>query len=116
MSAREIAWLWGAAYLAALTAFAARVTYLLGIVSPDEPEDPVELRRWRRRRAWLIAAEFAALPMFATLAVLSVAEGWCSPIVGVLGALVLGALGFTFFVHALTAVVSRRLGVPGAGA
>ncbi|PTQ12968.1 hypothetical protein CLG96_02155 [Sphingomonas oleivorans] len=111
MSPRDLAVLWAAAYGAALTAFAARVTWLLFGVAPAPPEDPAAYARWARKRRWLIISEFAALPMFATLAVLGAAQGWVSPVAAVLGALFGGALGFAFFVHALEAVVRRRIGL-----
>ena len=70
MTDREAALLWLVAYFAALSAFIARIFYKLGVDTLDPPEDPAELRRWQRRRRWLVASEFAALPMFATLSVL----------------------------------------------
>lgn len=102
--------LWFVAYAAALVAFGARITFLLGF-QPDPPEDRLERARWIRKRRWLIASEFAALPMFATSAVLAVVESWLTPVSGVLFALVAGALGFAFFLHALDTVVRRRIGM-----
>jgi hypothetical protein len=113
MTHDEILRLWLTAYGAALVAFAARITFLLGF-RPDPPEDPLERARWVRKRRWLIASEFAALPMFATTAVLAVVEHWMTPVSGVLFALVAGALGFAFFLHALDTVLRRRIGMDGA--
>lgn len=110
MTHDEIVRLWLVAYGAALVAFAARITFLLGF-SPDPPEDVIERARWVRKRRWLIASEFAALPLFATTAVLAVVEKWMTPVTGVLFALVAGALGFAFFLHALDTVLRRRIGM-----
>jgi hypothetical protein len=111
MGAREFAWLWAAAYVAALVAFAARMAFLLFGIATDPPDDPGAYQRWARRRRWLIISEFAALPMFATLAVLSAAKGWVDPVTAVIGALVSGALGFAFFLHAVEALIRRRLAI-----
>jgi hypothetical protein len=113
MTSRDLFLLWLGAYAAALSASAARLG--LQLAAGDPPEDPAGLRRWKRRRAWLIGAEMSALPMFATLAVLAAAQGWCSPVAAVCLALVSGALGFAFFIHALEAIVRRQLKLPEAG-
>ncbi len=110
MTHDEIIRLWLVAYGAALVAFAALITFLLGF-RPDPPEGVHERARWMRKRRWLIVSEFAALPMFATTAVLAVVEHWMTPMSGVLFALVAGALGFAFFLHALDTVLRRRLGM-----
>lgn len=110
MNHEEIIRLWLVAYGAALVAFAARITFLLGF-RPDPPEEDIERARWLRKRRWLIASEFAALPLFATTAVLAVIEHWLTPVTGVLFALVAGALGFAFFLHALDTVLRRRIGL-----
>ena len=110
MSWREAAELFFTCYAAALVAFAARVTYKLGF-NPDPPDDPGELARWVRRRRWLLFSEFSALPLFATSAVLAADARWLSPVSSVMFALVAGALGFAFFLHALDTVVRRRLGM-----
>jgi hypothetical protein len=112
MPREDIMWLWLAAYVGTLFGFVARVAWLLG-VKPDPPTDPVEAARWRRRRLWLVGSEFAALPLFATIAVIGTVEGWLSPVKGVLFALVSGALGFAFFLHALETVLRRKIGMAG---
>jgi hypothetical protein len=112
MTHDEIIRLWLAAYGAALVAFGARITFLLGF-RPDPPEDPLARAQWIRKRRWLIVSEFAALPLFATTAVLAVVERWVTPVSGVLFALVAGALGFAFFLHALDTVLRRRIGMDG---
>ena len=114
MNHEEIIRLWLVAYGAALVAFAARITFLLGF-RPDPPEEEIERARWLRKRRWLIASEFAALPLFATTAVLAVIEHWLTPVTGVLFALVAGALGFAFFLHALDTVLRRRIGLDAPG-
>ncbi|KKC24942.1 hypothetical protein [Sphingomonas sp. SRS2] len=111
MGARDIAWLWVLAYGAALTAFAARIAFLLFGIAGDPPDDPALYQRWSRKRRWLIISEFAALPMFATLAVLGAAKGWVDPVTAVIAALISGALGFAFFLHAVEAIVRRRLSI-----
>jgi cation transport ATPase len=113
MTNREAALLWALAYGAALTGFSARIVYLLGVVSVDPPEGVQALRRWQRRRRWLVASEFAALPMFATLSVLAAYQSWLSPVAAAIVALFSGALGFPFFIHALQTLVNRRLDLKG---
>lgn len=112
MTFRDFAWQWALTYLVALSAFAARMAWLLFGVAPDPPDDPAEHARWRRKRLWLFVSEFSALPMFTTLAVLSTAQGWVTPVLGAILCCVSGALGFAFFVHALEFMVRRRIGMP----
>lgn len=114
MNKSDIVTLWLLAYGAAVVAFAARITFMLGF-NPDPPVDAAERAIWARRRRWLIISEFAALPMFATLSVLAVEHGWLAPVTGVLFALVAGAMGFAFFLHALDTVLRRRIGMDGQG-
>lgn len=109
MTHRDAAVLWLIAYGSALCAFVARIVYMLGVVTVDPPDDPLQLARWQRRRRWLVASEFAALPMFATLSVLAAWQGWLTPVAAVIAALVSGALGFAFFVHALESVIRSKL-------
>ncbi|MCZ4340192.1 hypothetical protein O4H52_01140 [Sphingomonadaceae bacterium G21617-S1] len=109
MTTRDFAWLWVSSYAASLTAFSARIAFLLFAVASDPPDDPQAYARWARKRRWLIFSEFSALPMFATLAVLGAAKGWVDPVTAVIGALVSGALGFAFFLHAIEGVIRRRL-------
>ncbi|RST30172.1 hypothetical protein HMF7854_04515 [Sphingomonas ginkgonis] len=109
MNRSEAFLLWTLCYFAALTAFAARIAHQLFSLGSEPPEDPVELAHWRRRRRWLMTSEFSALPMFATLSVLAAEQGWVSPVTAVIAALCAGALGFAFFLHALEAVVMRRI-------
>lgn len=112
MNKGEILTLWLLSYGAALVAFGARVTFRLGF-DPDPPPDPIDRANWSRRRLWLIGSEFSALPMFATIAVLAVAQKWITPITGVLFALLAGAMGFAFFLHALDTILRRRIGMNG---
>jgi hypothetical protein len=111
MGTREYTWLWLLSYGAALTAFAARVSFLLFGLGTEPPNDPSEIDQWRRKRRWLILSEFSALPMFATLAVLGAAKGWVDPVSAVIAALISGALGFAFFLHAVEAIVRRRFSI-----
>lgn len=111
MERLDVITLWAISYFAALFAFVARITYLLGIADPQLPEDPLDRARWERRRRWLIIAEFSALPMFSTIAVLAAYRGLVDPVTAVIFALVSGALGSAFFLHALGILVSRRFGL-----
>lgn len=101
MGIKQFLWWWLLAYMGALTGFSARMAYKLFGIASAPPTDPAELAGWRRKRRWLMISEFAALPMFATLAVLSTAKGWTDPVTSVIAAMILGALGFAFLLHAL---------------
>lgn len=80
-------------------------------VSPDPPVDAAALQMWERKRRWLIISELSALPAFATVSVVvGRLREW--PVEGVvLLSMVLGALGFAFFLDALQTLVRRRMGL-----
>lgn len=80
-------------------------------VSPDPPVDAAALQMWERKRRWLIISELSALPAFATVSVVvGRLREW--PVEGVvLLSMVLGALGFAFFLDALQTLVRRRIGL-----
>lgn len=106
----EITLLWLISFAASLTVVAARVGFLMyGINAEVPPEDPAVLRQWRRRRTYLLVSELSALPAFATCGVVATDYWSLSPIASVLIAMVLGALGFGFLLHALEVIVRRRL-------
>lgn len=67
---------------------------------------------WRRRRRWLAYSEVSALPAFATIGVTAVAYGDLSPILGVLIAMALGAIGFPLFLDGAQWLFRKRLGMP----
>jgi len=68
---------------------------------------------WERKRRWLIISELSALPAFATISLLvGKLREW--PMEGViLLSMVLGALGFAFFLDALQTIVRKRIGMEG---
>src|SRR3546814_7220908 len=79
----------------------ARLGWLLFRVAADPPDDPAALAMWERKRRWLHISELSALPAFATFAVL-VGKLRHRPVEGViLLSMVLGELGFAFFLVAL---------------
>jgi hypothetical protein len=69
------------------------------------------LRLWKLKRRWLVYSEVSALPAFATISVVvGRLREW--PIEGViLLSMVLGALGFAFFLDALQTIVRKRIGM-----
>lgn len=107
--------LWLLAWGGGLAVCGAKLAYMLFGVSAEPPDDPKMLQSWERKRRWLVISELAALPAFASLAVLiGRLQAW--PVEGVvLLSMVLGALGFAFFLDALRMIVNRRLGIGGGG-
>lgn len=107
--------LWLLSLLGGLALTGARLGWLLFSVSPHPPVDAVALGLWRRKRRWLIFSELSALPAFATISVLvGRLRHW--PLEGViLLSMVLGALGFAFFLDALQTIVRRRVGMASDG-
>ena len=105
--------LWIMSLVGGLALCGARLGWLLFRVAPDPPEDGPALQLWERKRRWLIASELSALPAFATISVLvGRLREW--PIEGViLLSMVLGALGFAFFLDALQTLVRKRIGMEG---
>lgn len=103
--------LWLLAWGGGLAICGAKLAYMLFGISSEPPDDPVALRAWVRKRKWLVISELAALPAFASIAVIiGKLRAW--PLEGVvLFSMLLGALGFAFFLDALRTLVSRRLGL-----
>ncbi|WP_267220563.1 hypothetical protein [Novosphingobium clariflavum] len=89
----------------------ARIAWLLFGVASTPPDDGAALVLWERKRRWLMISEFAALPAFALISVLiGRLREW--PVEGVvLLSMVLGALGFAFFLDALQTLVRKRMGM-----
>ncbi|AIT79101.1 hypothetical protein [Novosphingobium pentaromativorans] len=106
--------LWLLSLFGGLALCGARLGWLLFGVAPVPPADPVALDLWRRKRRWLVISEISALPAFATISVMiGKIRAW--PVEGVvLFSMVLGALGFAFFLDALQTIVRRRMGLNGA--
>ena len=111
MQAKDLVYLWFAAYGATLVAFVARMAWVLFGSASEPPEEPLELSRWKRKRRWLLASEFFALPLFATTAVLATARGLIDSILAIFYALVCALLGFAFFLRATRRLVSDKLGL-----
>lgn len=103
--------LWVINLLAGLALCGARLGWLLFKVAPIPPEDKVALEMWRLKRRWLIISELSALPSFATLAIIiGRLRHW--PIEGmILFSMILGALGFAFFLDALQTILRKKLGL-----
>lgn len=103
--------MWVTSLFGGLVIVGARLGWLLFRVAPDPPVEPEALAAWKMKRHWLIISEFSSLPAFATVAVVTgVTQQW-SVMSMVLMSMVLGALGFAFFLDALQTVVRRRLGM-----
>lgn len=107
--------LWLLSLFGGLALCGARLGWLLFGVAPNPPVDAEAFNLWQRKRRWLIFSELSALPAFATISVLvGRLREW--PVEGViLLSMVLGALGFAFFLDALQTIVRRRVGMGGDG-
>lgn len=105
--------LWVLSLAGGLALCGARLGWLLFGVAPEPPADVEAFKLWQRKRRWLIFSELSALPAFATISVLvGRLREW--PMEGViLLSMVLGALGFAFFLDALQTIVRKRLGTDG---
>jgi len=104
---------WIIALFGGLMICGAKLAYMLYGISTEPPTDPDALKSWERKRRWMVTSELAALPAFAALAVIiGRMRDW--PIEGVvLFSMVLGALGFAFFLDALQTIIRRRIGMEG---
>ncbi len=105
--------LWMLSLLGGLALCGARLGWLLFGVAPDPPADGPAFMLWQRKRRWLIFSELSALPAFATISVLvGRLREW--PMEGViLLSMVLGALGFAFFLDALQTIIRKKIGTDG---
>lgn len=103
--------LWLFSLFASLAMCGARLGWLLFGIAPEPPLDPAAFGLWQRKRRWLVFSEIAALPAFATISV-TVGRLRAWPTEGViLFSMVMGALGFAFFLDALQTLVRRRMGL-----
>ena len=107
--------LWLMSLAGGLALCGARLGWLLFRVAADPPNDPAAFALWQRKRRWLVISELSALPAFATLALMvGRLRHW--PMEGiVIMSMVLGALGFAFFLDALQTIVRKRIGMEGGG-
>lgn len=107
--------LWLLSLLGGLALCGARLGWLLFRIAPAPPADVEAFKLWERKRRWLIISELSALPAFATISlVVGRLRDW--PMEGViLLSMVLGALGFAFFLDTLQTIVRRRVGMPDGG-
>ena len=105
----ELTILWLLSFGGSLTIVAARLGLALYGVNEDPPLDQEVYKHWSRRRNWLIVSEVSAVPAFATLGVVATEYWSLGPIASVLIAMILGALGFGFLLHAIETVVRKRL-------
>lgn len=104
--------LWLLSLFGGLALCGARLGWMLFGVAAEPPVDSAAFALWRRKRLWLVISELSALPAFATISVLvGRLREW--PMEGViLLSMVLGALGFAFFLDALQTLVRKRIGMP----
>lgn len=106
----ETSLLWLLSFGASLVVIAARVGFLMyGVNAEQPPDDPALMAHWKRRRMYLLISELSAVPAFATVGVVATEYWDLTPIASVLLAMLLGALGFGFLIHALEVIVRRRL-------
>lgn len=101
-------WVWLLSLAGSLALCGARLSWLLFRVGPLPPAEAEALALWKLKRRWLIASELSALPAFVFFAVMvGKRQHW--PVENVvLLSMVLGALGFAFFLDALQ-TIARRL-------
>lgn len=111
---REFTIWWLVSLLSAATVVGGKIGLFLWKMAPDPPSDPVLATHWRRRRRWLAYAELSALPAFATVAVAITAQRQAEPIMSVLIAMALGAVGFTLLLDGVQWLFRQRLGLPDA--
>lgn len=109
---REFLIWWLASLLAAATIVGGKIGLFLWKMAPDPPADPILAAHWSRRRRWLAYAELSALPAFATVAVAITAHRQAEPIVAVLIAMGLGAVGFTLLLDGVQWLFRQRIGLP----
>lgn len=104
-------WLWLWSLVGGLALCGARLGWFLFRLAPEPPVDSGALALWKLKRRWLIYSELSALPAFAAISVtVGRLREW--PVEGViLFSMVLGALGFAFFLDALQTIVRRRTGM-----
>lgn len=106
---------WALSLFGGLALCGARLGWLLFGVAPDPPVDPSAITMWRRKRKWVVVSELSALPAFATVSVVvGRIQGWTLEGT-VLLSMVLGALGFAFFLDALQSIVRSRVGISKGG-
>lgn len=108
MNWNDFLW-WLTALFGGLMICGAKLAYMLFGIPQEPPTSPTALRSWERKRRWLVISELAALPAFASVAVIAgKMQHW--PIEGVVGlSMVLGAMGFAFFLDALQTIVRKRI-------
>jgi len=111
MSNLDLAILWLVSVLAALAAVCAKLGMMLFALAEEPPVDVQAALHWQRRRRWLTYSELAALPFFATAGVSATIYWQLAPAASVIISMVLGALGFGFFLHAVQTITRRRLGI-----
>ena len=111
MMKSEVVVLYISSLLGGLALCGARLGWMLFRVASVPPEDSAALALWKLKRRWLIISELSALPAFTAIAVvLGRLQKW--PTEGViLFSMVLGALGFAFFLDALQTIVRKRVGM-----
>lgn len=112
MEPRDYFTLWVLSVLASATIVGGKIGMFVWGLAPDPPVEPTAAMHWRRRRRWLAYSEVSALPAFATIGVTAVAYGDLSPILGVLIAMALGAIGFPLFLDGAQWLFRKRLGMP----
>ncbi len=105
----EVTILWLLSFVSSLTVIGAKMGFALFSLKEDPPRDPEALSHWKRKRRWLIVSELSAVPAFATAGVTATMYWNLSPIASVLIAMLLGALGFSFLLHAVETIVRRRI-------
>lgn len=107
----DLAVLYLSSLLGGLALCGARLGWILFRVSPVPPDEAAALALWRLKRRWLIISELSALPAFATISVIvGRLQAW-PPEGVILFSMVLGALGFAFFLDALQTIVRKRIGM-----
>jgi hypothetical protein len=102
---------WLVSLIAAATIVGGKIGLLLWRLAPDPPSDPELAAHWRRRRRWLAYAELSALPAFATVSIAVTIQREAEPIMSVLIAMALGAIGFTLLLDGIQWLFRQRIGL-----
>lgn len=109
---RDLITWWLLSLAAAALVTAAKLGVILFGKAADPPADPVLSEHWARRRRWIAISEVLSLPAFATLSVVLVFYRKMDPVLSVLIAMGLAAIGTILLLDGAAWLFRKRLGMP----